>query len=124
MKITESEEIIMNLLWEKGSLSVMQIVQELEAEKNWSKQSVISFLKRMEQKGTVTYVVQGRTKYYSAVMKKEDLLRKETTGILNRFFGGKWGAMVSYMAKETEITGEDIQELKQLLKDLKEADCD
>ena len=49
MKITESEELIINLLWEKGSLSVMQIVQELEKEKNWSKQSIISFLKRMEQ---------------------------------------------------------------------------
>lgn len=91
---------------------------------NWSKQSIISFLKRMEQKGTVTYVVQGRTKFYSAVTKKEDLVRKETKGILNRFFDGKWGVMVSYMAKETEITGEDIQKLRQLLEDLEEADCD
>ena len=101
MKITESEEVIMNLLWEKGSLSVMQIVQELEGEKNWSKQSVISFLKRMEQKGTVTYIMQGRTKFYSAVAKKEDMVRKET-----------------------KITSEDIQELKQLLKKLEEEDCD
>lgn len=124
MKITESEELIINLLWEKGSLSVMQIVQELEKEKNWSKQSIISFLKRMEQKGTVTYIMQGRTKFYSAIAKKEDIVRKETKGILNRFFDGKLGSMVSYMAKETKITGEDIQELKQLLEKLEEENRD
>ena len=97
---------------------------ELEKEKNWSKQSIISFLKRMEQKGTVTYVMQGRTKFYSAIAKKEDIVRKETKGILNRFFDGKLGSMVSYMAKETKITGEDIQELKQLLEKLEEENRD
>lgn len=34
------------------------------------------------------------------------------------------GAMVSYMVKETEITKEDISELRALLQDLKQEDSD
>ena len=125
--ITESEEVIMNLLWDNGKMSVMQIVRKLQDKKGWSKQSVISFLRRMEQKGTVSYVMQGRTKYYFAVILRNEVVKEETRGILNRFFGGKLGAMVSYMASESELTKEDIQELRDFLQELKEEDngkCD
>lgn len=118
--ITESEEVIKNLLWDNGKMSVMQIVRELQDKKGWSKQSVISFLKRMEQKKTVSYVVQGRTKFYFAVIQRNEVVREETKGILNRFFGGRLGALVSYMANESELTKEDIQELRDFLQELKE----
>lgn len=117
--LTESEELIMNLLWEKGNLSIMQIVKAMEEEKHWSKHAVISFLKRMEQKGVISYKVTGRTRYYFAVMKRDEIIRKETKGVLDRFFGGKWGAMVSHMIKE-DCSQEDIQELWELLQELKE----
>ncbi|MEZ3445496.1 MAG: BlaI/MecI/CopY family transcriptional regulator [Lachnospiraceae bacterium] len=122
--ITESEELILNLLWRDEKLSVMQIVKALEAQKNWSKQTIISFLKRMEKKGTVAFTTQGRTKYYYAVIKREEVIRTETKGLMDRFFGGNMGAMVSYMVKETEITKEDIRELRALLQDLKQEDSD
>ena len=48
MNITEAEQKILNLLWEEGSLSTMQITERLEGETGWSKHAVISFLKRME----------------------------------------------------------------------------
>ena len=118
--ITESEEIILNLLWQKEMLSIMQMVKALENQKNWSKQTIISFLRRMEKKGTVSYFVQGRTKYYYAVIKREEVIRKETKGLMDRFFGGKMGAMVSYMVRESEISQDDIQELRNLLQELKE----
>lgn len=120
--ITESEEVIMNLLWDNGKMSVMQIVRELQDKKGWSKQSVISFLRRMAQKGTVAYAVQGRTKFYFAVVQRNEVVKEETRGILNRFFGGRLGAMVSYMASESELTREDIQELRDFLQKLKEED--
>ena len=118
--ITESEEIILNLLGQKEMLSIMQMVKALENQKNWSKQTIISFLRRMEKKGTVSYFVQGRTKYYYAVIKREEVIRKETKGLMDRFFGGKMGAMVSYMVRESEISQDDIQELRNLLQELKE----
>ena len=118
--ITESEEIILNLLWQKEMLSIMQMVKALENQKNWSKQTIISFLRRMEKKGTVSYFVQGRTKYYYAVIKREEVIRKETKGLMDRLFGGKMGAMVSYLVRESEISQDDILELRKLLQELKE----
>ena len=58
--ITKSEQKLLHLLWREGPMSVMQITGQLEQETGWSKQAVISFLKRMEAKGLVTYEQKGR----------------------------------------------------------------
>ncbi len=115
MKITESEQIILNLLWEQGGLSIQQIVEALEGETGWTRHAVISFLKKMENKGTVRYEEQGRTKYYYAVVERDEVVIESTQGVLNKFFGGKLGLMVSYMADANKLTEEDVEELQALL---------
>ena len=62
--ITKSEQKLLRLLWREGPMSVMQITGKLEQETGWSKQAVISFLRRMETKELVTYEQKGRTRYY------------------------------------------------------------
>ena len=54
------------------------------------------------------------------MIKREEVSRKETKGLMDRFFGGKMGAMVSYMVRESEISQDDNQELRNLLQELKE----
>lgn len=118
--ITESEQIILEQLWKHGKLSIMQIVEALEETTGWSKHTIISFLKRMEEKQTVTYVVEGRTKYYSAVPKRSEVVIESAQSVLDRFFGGRMGLMVSYMADARKLTREDVDELYDLLEKLKE----
>lgn len=118
MKITESEQIILNLLWEQEGMSIQQIVEALEGETGWSRHAVISFLKKMENKGTVRYEEQGRTKYYYALAERDEVVLESTQGVLNKFFGGKLGMMVSYMADTNRLTEEDVEELQSLLNKL------
>ena len=120
--ITESEQIILEQLWKHGKLSIMQIVEALEETTGWSKHTIISFLKRMEEKQTVTYVVEGRTKYYSAVPKRSEVVIESAQSVLDRFFEGRMGLMVSYMADARKLTREDVDELYDLLEKLKEKD--
>ncbi|MCD7863245.1 MAG: BlaI/MecI/CopY family transcriptional regulator [Lachnospiraceae bacterium] len=119
--ITDSEQKILKLLWEEGTLSTMQIVERLEEETGWSKHAVISFLKRMEAKGFVTYETQGRAKYYTPVPSQELVARQERDSVLRKFYHGKLGLMVSSMAEENSLTQEDIQDLRKLLDDLQES---
>lgn len=118
--ITESEHMILEQLWIHGEMSVMQLVEALEATTGWSKHTVISFLKRMEEKNTVSYEVQGRTKLYRAIPQRTEVVTETTKGILERFFGGRMGKMVSYMADADQLSDSDIDELYDLLDKLKE----
>lgn len=120
MNITESEQKILCLLWEEGELSTMQITDKLSNETGWSKQAVISFLKRMEAKRLVTYVEKGRAKYYTPLVKKDEFVREERTFFLQKFYHGKLGLMVSTMVEENTLSQSDINDLRELLDRLQE----
>ena len=119
-RITESEIIILNVLWEKGELTVLQIESELKESCDWSKQSVIGYLKRMEKKKAVSYKTVGRTKYYSASISKDEIARLEANNLLDTFFGGNIGALVSCMAKDNDLSDKDMDELWDMFRRIKE----
>ena len=120
MNITESEQKILSLLWEEGELSTMQITEKLSNETGWSKQAVISFLKRMETKKLVAYEERGRAKYYTPLVKKEEYAKEERTSFLQKFYQGKLGLMVSTMFEENTLSQSDINDLRELLDRLQE----
>lgn len=120
MNITDSEQKILSLLWEEGSLSTMEIVKKLETETGWSKHAVISFLHRMETKGIVEHVEQGRAKIYTPCVTKDAVARKQRFSLLNTFYQGKLGLMLSEMVAENSLSGSEIDELRKLLDDLHE----
>ena len=118
MRVTEAEQKIMQLLWEYGSLSTMQITEKLQNDTGWSKQAVISFLKRMETKHLVSYEEKGRSKYYTPLIAKDQMAKEERTTFLQNFYHGRPGLMLSAMAEEDSLTKEDIADLRELLKNL------
>lgn len=120
MNITKSEQKILKLLWDEGSLSILQIAEKLENTTGWSKHAVISFLKRMEAKHLVTYETRGRTKYYSALPESDLIIKEERNSFLKNFYNGKLGLMVSAMAADNSLSREDIEDLRKLLDDLQQ----
>ena len=113
--ITKSEQKLLHLLWREGPMSVMQITGQLEQETGWSKQAVISFLKRMEAKGLVTYEQKGRTRYYLPIHSEEAVAKKERSTFLQNFYHGRLGLMISAMVQENALSQEDIQEIRKVL---------
>ena len=118
MNITDAEQKILNLLWVESGLSTMQITERLENETGWSKHAVISFLKRMETKGLVSYEERGRAKYYTPLVKKEAVAGEERNSLLQKFYHGKLGLMVSAMAEENSLSQKDIRDRRELLERL------
>ena len=119
MSITKSEQKILKLLREEGSLSILQIVEKLEDSTGWSKHAVISFLKRMQAKHLVSYEMKGRTKYFFALAESDLIVKEERSSFLKNFYNGKLGLMVSDMARDNSLSQEDIEDLWKLLNDLR-----
>lgn len=113
--ITKSEQKLLRLLWREGPMSVMQITGKLEQETGWSKQAVISFLRRMETKGLVTYEQRGRTRFYMPVHSEEAVAKRERSTFLQNFYHGRLGLMISAMVQENALSQEDIREIRKVL---------
>ena len=72
MRLTDSEWKIANCLWEKKSMTIAEITSELSESTAWTRFTVITLLKRMLEKGAVSYVQKGRTKIFSPAIEKTE----------------------------------------------------
>lgn len=116
-KLSEAEWIIMELLWEKGSLTTMELSRELEKKTGWTKSTVITRLKRMLNKGTIYFRDDGKSKMYYPNINKGEAEVEESRSFLNRFFNGNLSVMVNNLIQEEAISQEELDELYRLLRE-------
>ena len=117
--LTQSEWLIMEQLW-KSSLTLMELVSVLGDSVGWSKSTVATMVRRMEEKGVISYEEHGRTKVFSPAVTREEVSVQETKSLLQRAYNGSIGPLVSAMARNHSLTKADIDELYEILKKAEE----
>lgn len=122
VNLSESEWKIMTKLWESGRLTIMQLTAELKAETGWTKNTVITFLKRMEEKGAVAYDQGERAKLYYPLIERGEAETVETKSFLNRVYNGSLGLMMNALIENKALSKEDISELYDILKKAEKED--
>ncbi len=70
IKLSEAEWKVMTLLWQEAPQTMMQLTNHFKETTGWSKHTVMTFLRRMEEKKAIHHEDGGRAK-----LKKYDLLR-------------------------------------------------
>ena len=110
----------MSLLWEASPQTMMQLTKQLKETTGWTKHTVMTFLKRMEEKGAVRYEEGGRAKlYYPKIARKEAVLQ-ETEEFLEKVFEGRMGMMLNTMVEQQALSREEISELYEILRQAEE----
>ena len=120
---SDSETVLLEILWnEDKPLSVSQMMERLEERQiKWAYTTVGTFLKRMEKKGLVSSVKEGRSYYYRAEVKKGEI----TTGpakYIDKYFKGSLNEFLAAFTRERSLTKDEIRELKELTDSLDERD--
>lgn len=113
--LSDGEWKLMNLLWGDSPKSIMQMVSALEAETGWEKHTIIVMLKRLEEKGAVTYQIEGRTKWYSPAIKQRKAVREETKRFLDKVYQGSLSQMLTAMVRQEDFSQKELQELRDIL---------
>lgn len=120
--LSDGEWKLMNLLWQKSPRTIAQLVQALEEETGWKKNTVFVMLSRLEEKGAVRFEEGSRSRQYYPVILREDAAARETESFLARVYGGSLQMMVSSMAGQKALSRQDIDELYEILRRAEEAE--
>lgn len=116
IKLSESEWKVISALWEESPQTIMQLTHRFQEETGWTKHTVMTFLRRMEEKGAVHYEEGGRAKQYYPDIQREEAALQETEDFLNKVFGGRLGLMLNTMVESKSLSGEEIEELHEILR--------
>lgn len=117
--LTQGEWQLMQLIWQRPH-TLMELVEELGRTVGWSKSTVATMVRRMEEKGILRYEEQGRTKTFFPTVSREDAAARETDSLLHRVYHGSIGLLVSNMAQRNSLSKEEIDELYEILRQAKE----
>lgn len=114
INLSDSEWKLMNRLWQKP-MTIMELTGALKDETGWGKNTVITMLSRLENKGAVRCVQESRAKRYFPVLEQKDAARMETENFLGKVYGGSLGLMMSAMVESQGLSKDDIAELSAIL---------
>jgi len=108
--LTNREEKIMELFWEKGSLFVKEIIDQL-AEPKPHYNTISTIVRGLEEKGFVGHEQFGNTYRYLAIISREEFSRNTIKNMVSKYFNTSYASVVSMFVEEQKITTEEIQEL-------------
>ena len=111
-QLTKSETQVMNALWglpdSQGYSS--EIMSRLPDPKP-APTTLLTFLKILKDKGFVESVKKGKAHLFIAVVKREDYLRHYMADVKTAFFGGSLSSLVSFFAKEENLSEQEINDI-------------
>jgi BlaI family transcriptional regulator, penicillinase repressor len=114
MKLTETEEQLMELIWDREQVFMKDIIESYPDPKP-AVTTIATLLKRMQNKGFVGYTLMGNSRQYYALVKKSAYFSKHVNGLIKNFFGSSAMQFASFFTTETNLTADELEDLKKII---------
>ena len=114
-QISEAEYEVMKIVWKHAPVSTNEITERLTAVTDWSPKTVQTLIKRLVNKGALTYEKQSRVFVYTPLVKEQEYVNEESSSFLKRFYNVDITAMLSAYIEDDRLSESDIDSLRSLL---------
>lgn len=127
--ISEAEWEVMRIVWTLGKIHAGDIIEQLQAKKNWSESTIKTLMGRLVKKGLLQTSKDGRRFVYTAAVSQIEMMIQVTKEMLNRMCDMHKGQVLIEIVKDMPLSKSDISTIEQELAYKKEhapekIDCD
>ena len=114
-RISESEWLIMRVLWARSPATAKDVVAALEAQTDWSPKTVLTLINRLVGKGALGFKKEARSHLYYPKVTERESAAAESQSFLDRVYGGAIQPMLAAFVEEANLSERDIAELRRIL---------
>ena len=114
MHLTNAEEQIMKLLWRLDKAFIRDLLNEFSDPKP-APTTVLTLIKRMIDKGFVSYKLYGNSREYYPLIKKTDYFSDHIKVLIKDFFNNSTAQFASFLTNETDMNQKELKELRDLV---------
>ena len=118
-QLTKAEMEIMNVLWEKAEgMTTHEIIEEYPEPKS-AYSTIATFLKILTNKNFIHSRKQeggGKTFVFTPTISREAYTNRVMKEVKSTFFGNSLKSMLSFFAKQEEVSEKDLQEIMEMIK--------
>jgi len=116
VRLGELQLQIMQVIWESGKLVAVSDVQQALQGRNLAYTTVATMLRKMEARGLVGHVSEGRRFLYSASIEPSDVSGGVARDLVDRIFGGSLADTVSHLLQSREVDASELNEIEKLIR--------
>ncbi len=109
-ELTKAEEQVMQILWKLDKAFVNDILEKIPEPKP-AYNTVSTIVRILEKKGFVDHEAFGKTHRYFPLVSKSDYTKAYFRNFLSNYFGNSFQEMVSFFAKEDNMSLSDLEAL-------------
>lgn len=114
--ISEAEWTVMEALWEHAPQTASEVAKSIRPGTGWAVNTVRTMLARLVEKGAVVAGEnEAGVREFSPAFGREAMVRAESESFLKRVFQGAAQPLLVHFASRSNLTGDEIRQLKQLL---------
>lgn len=114
IKLTDSEKILMEILWEQKAVFMKDIL-EAYPEPKPAATTIATLLKRMQNKELVGYKLYGNSREYYPKVEKGEYFKEEMTSMIDRFFNSSVTQFASFFTSNAKLSQKQLKELRDII---------
>ena len=114
-KISEAEWEVMKVVWLDSPRTSSQIIEALEKTKDWKPKTIKTLISRLVTKNALGFKEEGRKYLYYHLVNENECIRAENQTFLSKVYNGAIKNMLVSFIKESDLSKEDIEDLKRIL---------
>lgn len=114
IKLTDSEKVLMEILWEKKTVFMKDIL-EASPEPKPAPSTIATLLKRMQNKELVGYKLYGNSREYYPKVEKGEYFKEEMTSMIDRFFNSSVTQFASFFTSNSKLSQKELKELRDII---------
>jgi BlaI family transcriptional regulator, penicillinase repressor len=118
---SKSELEIARVVWTLGEASVRDVLAAVPEDRKMDFSTVQTYLRRLHAKGYLRARRRGRVNIYSPAVRPTSVVREVVDDFVDRLFGGDALPLVQHLIHERKLSAAEIEQLQQLLDQLKES---
>lgn len=116
--LSDREWTVLAALWACGGDTLGGLTEALRPETGWSRNTVLTYLTRMEGKGLVSIDKDASPHVYRAALDRDACRARERQTFLSRVYQGAAGDLVAAFLKESPLSPREREDLRRLLDEM------
>lgn len=115
--LTEAELRLMDVIWDKGSATVADVVDALPKDLGLAYNTVLTTLRILEEKGYLTHTKKddARAFVYQAVVGRDEAGRNAVRYLVTRFFRNSPELLVLNLLEDEELSGGELDRIRRMV---------
>jgi BlaI family penicillinase repressor len=115
--LTPAQLELMQVVWERGEATAAEVHGALAARRPLAPTTVLTLLRRLEERGWLTHRVEGRAHVYRAARDRGRTLRAILRKLRDVAFGGSTESLLASLLDAGDVSPEEIRRLEKRLAD-------